>query len=369
MTTDHIAVSQADLARATQEGVLQTGQAERLWAFLAAVSRASVVAPAANIAAPRFDFTHVLYYFGGLIAIGAVSLFLKLSWDAAGPWGVFVLALGLFLGCWRVAISLLGKKLHVAAGILATLAVVLVPLMTWCAQHAMGLWPEGFGNTYTDYHAYIDWRWITLELVTLAAASAMLYRFRLPFMVMPVAVTLWYMSMDLADMLTRSNTGSGWSESWQFKRDVSLVFGLITCLLAIWVDMRSRMAMKAAPGSLQAQDFAFWLYLFGAIMAWTGLTMQNSGSELGKFIYCCINVAMVFGGVILQRRVFTVLGAIGVCAYIGNLGWRVFPGSIAFAAVLVFIGLALVAAGIWWQRNEGKIAQSMARFTPHWLQS
>ena len=75
---------------------------------------------------------------------------------------------------------------------MAKFAIVMVPLAVYGAQEYFGCWPPSIGKTlaYRDYHTHIDWRWLMMELSTLAAGALALYRYRLPFMVMPVAVTL-----------------------------------------------------------------------------------------------------------------------------------------------------------------------------------
>lgn len=304
---------------------------------------------------PAFSFTNTLYYFGGMLAIGAMTLFMTLGWELFGAWGVLALAVGYLTGALMVASNLLQKGLRTPAGILATLAVCLVPLAVWAFQSGVGLWPDGANDSYRDYHRYIDWRWLTLELATLAAAVVLLYRYKLPFMVMPVAVTIWYLSMDVAHMLMQKQ-----GFDWQFTRDVSLVFGLATCALAMWVDLRTRTATQAE----DRQDFAFWLYLFGALMFWCGLSLRESNSELNKLLYALINVAMVFLGAAIGRRVFTVLGGLGVAGYLGYLAHRVFEDSLLFPFALTLLGLAVVALGIWWQRNETRIHTRLASWLP-----
>ncbi|MCV0437080.1 MAG: DUF2157 domain-containing protein [Hydrogenophaga sp.] len=304
---------------------------------------------------PAFSFTNTLYYFGGMLAIGAMTLFMTLGWELFGAWGVFVLAVGYLTGALLVAQNLLHKGLRTPAGVLATLAACLVPLAVWAFQSGIGLWPEGGPDSYRDYHRFIDWRWLTLEFATLAAAVVLLYRFKLPFMVMPVAVTIWYLSMDVAHMLMQKD-----GFDWAFTRDVSLVFGLATCAIAVWVDLRTRTATNAE----DRQDFAFWLYLFGALMFWCGLSLRESESEFNKFLYALINVAMVFLGAAIGRRVFTVLGAIGVASYVGYLAWRVFEDSLLFPFALTLLGLGVVALGIWWQRHEAAIHARLAGWLP-----
>jgi hypothetical protein len=336
-------ITKADLDWAASQGVIDERQAASLWSALA---RRQDAAPDV---APRFSITHILYYLGGMIAIGAMSLFMNLGWERFGPWGLFGIAVSYGVGCILASHSLAARQLMLPAGILATLAIVLVPLATWALQSALGWWPPGgAAEHYRAYHTHIDWRWITLEFATLIAAVIGLWRLRYPFMVMPLAVTLWYMSMDLARMIVFADR-PGWSE-WQYYRDFSLVFGLGMLAISVWVDFRSRESYA------QGRDFAFWLYLFGTLAFWGGLTMQESGSELGKFFYLLINLALVALGAVLGRRVFAVFGGLGIAVYLGHLAGKVFRDSLLFPFALTLIGLAIVAAGIWWQKNEARLS-------------
>ena len=256
-----------DFDRAVSAGIISAEQAGRLVEFFGA-------APAATDA-PKFSFVHVLYYLGGMIAIGAMSLFMTLGWNALGGWGGFITAvcygaLALTVTHWFVE-----KKLMVPAGIMATLAVVMVPLAIFGAQMALGYWTDA--KSYRDYHVFIDWRWIMMELGTLAAGAALLWRYRFPFMLMPIAVTLWYMSMDLVPFFNNGDY------SWELRKLVSLYFGLAMTLLAFWVDVRSR----------HSRDYAFWLYLFGVLTFWGGLSSITRPSMMMCFIPALALVAFV----------------------------------------------------------------------------
>jgi hypothetical protein len=143
-------------------------------------------------------------------------------------------------------------------------------------------------------------------------------------------------------------------------RDVSLVFGIGTCAVALWVNVRTHLAKLPA----WRQDYAFWLHLFGAIMFWGGLSLRDSGSEWAKFGYALINVVLVFWGAAIGRRVYTVLGALGVSFYLGYLSHRVFENSLMFPFALTLLGLGVVALGIWWQRHEQEINTQLGRWLP-----
>jgi hypothetical protein len=334
-------ITRAELDGAVGAGIMSAKQADRLAAYLGGTAETPERA--------RFSFVHVLYYLGGMIAIGAMSLFMTLGWNALGGWAGCVTAilygvLALLLSHW----FLKQKHLYIPAGIMATLAVVMVPLAIFAAQMALGYWGEN--KPYRDFHVFIDWRWIMMEFGTLAIGAILLWRYRLPFMLMPIAVTLWYMSMDLVPFLF----GDARPYNWELYKVVSLYFGLAMTLLAFWVDLRSR----------ASRDYAFWLYLFGVLTFWCGLSLMNSTSELSKLAYCGINVLLILIGAVLGRRVFAVFGGLGLAFYLGHLSWRVFKDSLVFPFALSLIGFAIIWLGVLWQRREVQWSVRLRGFIP-----
>jgi hypothetical protein len=297
--------------------------------------------------APGFDFTHVLYYLGGLIAIGAMTLFMTLGWEQFGGWGLFFIAL-LYAGAGlKLTQHFSHRGYAVPAGICATFVVALTPLAVYGLQQGLGLWPDS--HVYRDYHRYIQWHWLYMELATLAVGVAMAWRYKYPFLLMPVAVTLWYLSMDIAAWLAYD-----WPD-FELRALVSLYFGLLMTLLAFWVDIRSRHSPR---------DYAFWLYLFGVLAFWCGLTLQESDSEWSKFGYCLINLLLIAVGVTLLRRVFVVFGALGVVGYLAYLSYERFEDSLLFPFILTLLGLGVIYLGILWQKNARRCSDYLQQFLP-----
>ncbi len=325
-------INQRDLQKAVERQLLDAQQAEALWRFW----------ETEQSGLPRFDLTHILYYLGGLMAIGAMSVFMNLGWETFGGWGIFALSLLYALIGIVLTRYFAGKNLIIPAGILATFVVVMTPLAVYGLQQGLGFWPDD--STYRDYHRWIEWHWLWMELATLMVAALMLYWYRYPFLLLPVAVTLWYLSMDVVVWLT----GGGYD--WELRRMTSLVFGLAMIAVAFWLDYRSRHTQK---------DFAFWLYLFGVLTFWGGLSLLDSDSELNKFLYCMINVLMILVGAILSRRVFVVFGALGIAGYLGYLSYNVFRDSWLFPIALTALGLLIVWGGVWWQKNERKLTAGL----------
>ena len=157
--------------------------------------------------------------------------------------------------------------------------------------------------------------------------------------------------MDLTPFLFGGDSTEFFSDRGKL---VSIYFDLAMIVLAFLVDVRSD----------KTKDFPFWLYLFGVLTFWGGLTSMNSDRELNKFIYCCVNLLMIAIGAALSRRVFAVFGGLGVAFYLGHLSHTIFKDSMLFPVALTAIGLAIIGAGVYWQRHEAAIGERLRTFLP-----
>ncbi len=334
-------ISPNTLSKAVKAKIISQEQADKLLIFLQNQNEQS----------PGFNATNVLYYLGGLIAIAAMTVFLTLGWESFGGWGIFAIslvyaAIGLYISSLFKA-----KNFAIPAGICATFVVALTPLAIYGLQRGLGYWPDE--TVYRDYHHYIKWHWILMELGTLFIGIILAWIYRYPFMIMPIAVTLWYMSMDLAALIAMDD-----NYSFALRAKVSLYFGLATLLTAFWVDLKSR----------HSADYAFWLYLFGALTFWGGLTSLYSDSEMAKFLYLCINLFLIGLGLILVRKVFVVFGGLGVAGYLGHLANELFKDSVLFPVALTIIGLIIIYLGTLWQKHERTITKKVQSILPKPLQ-
>jgi len=333
-------ITKKNLEAAEKEGILSSHQATLLVEFLQGQPDVGA----------SFNFTHLLYYLGGLIAIGAMSLFMNLGWESFGGGGIVLISM-LYAGLGLILANRFQKNGYsIPAGICATFSVVLTPLAIYGLQQALGVWPDD--TEYRDYYRYIKWHWLYMELGTLVVGIIIARMYKYPFLMMPIAVTLWYLSMDVAVMLT-----GDWPE-YELRSLVSMYFGLLIIGTAFWVDIRSR----------HRADYSFWLYMFGVIAFWGGMTSQHSDSELSKLIYFCINLLMMGIGVLLVRRVFVVFGAIGGSLYLGHLASSVFKDSWLFPISLTAIGLMIIYLGVLWQKNEQALTKKARSKLPKPLQ-
>ena len=336
------------LDAAAEAGIITRDQADRLAVFFAAEAPAGATAAPA-VAPSRFDVSHLLWYAGALIVIGAMTLFTTLAFEQAGPsalaWTAIAYAFGfVLLGryLWK------RPGLKTPGGLLIACAVAMAPLAIYGVQASFGLWPMPFGDP-GDYGDYFDWMnasWLYMDLGTILAGAIALYFFPFPFIAAIMAVALWFLSMDLTPWVFHTK-----DFTWEMRQDVSLWFGLVLIAVAWAFDLK-----RWAAG-----DFAFWLHFAGVMAFWGALTSMDSDSEVGKILYCLINIGMVVLAVYLMRRIYAVFGALGVSFYLGYLAEDVFQDSLLFPLALSAIGLAVIALGIWYFKKRQAIAHWMAQ--------
>ena len=335
-----------ELQAAVEAGIIGADTRDRLVAFVNAQARtAPDAAPR-----PKFDVSHVLWYAGALIIITAMGLFSTAAFSALGGFALtataFLYALGFVLlgqRLWR------SPDLRVPAGLCIAVAVSLAPLAIYGLQDGFHLWSFDKPGSYKDFFPYINGSWIYMELGAVVAAAIALRFFPFPFILLIAAVALWFMSMDIVRWF-----GSDALGDWELRRRVSLAFGLFMIAVAWALDL-----LRARHG-----DFGFWLHLFGAITLWSALAFSESSTEFGKGMFCLISIAFITFGLFLNRRIYAVLGTIGIAGYLGYLAADVFKDILAFTFALSALGLAIIFLGIAFQRRQRQINAAIERHMP-----
>jgi hypothetical protein len=337
-----------DLRAAVTAGVLPSTQFDALLTFL------TTRAPEQAAAGPKFDVVHLLWYAGALVVISAMGLFSTLAFSQMGGVGLTITAV-----VYAVAFAAAGnylwtvKQLRTPGGLLIAVAVAMTPLAVYGIQDANGAWTE-FGKpaSMRDFYIWIKGSFVFMELATIAAAIVALRFYRFPFIVFIMAVALWFLSMDIVPWIAGTSYGN-----WELSRKVSIWFGLGVIVAAVVTNLRQR-----------SGDFAFWLYLFGVLTFWGGITATSGGSNVDKALYCALNIGFLLLSVALSRRVFAVFGTIGIAMYLGDLAGKLFKDSMLFPFALSLIGIGIIALGLYLNRHQREIGAWVEARIPASLQ-
>ena len=186
------------------------------------------------------------------------------------------------------------------------------------------------------------WRLIN-EAGTIMAALVALRYVRFSLFAVPIIGALWMMSLDLLPMLLGAP---------YLAASDHIYFGIFLIALAYLIDRRT------------PEDYAFWGYLFGVGAFWCALTSMDSDSEIGKLIYCGINLGLMLLSVLIARRAFILFGAAGVLIYLGYLAEKIFKDSLLFPLALTILGVAIIYLGTRYQRNRSDIEQGIVDMVP-----
>jgi hypothetical protein len=334
-----------DLRQAANEGVISPEAAADLisWGYEreAKFVRDRGLSSQAAIEQPKgFNLVMVAYYFGAMLMISACAWFLGDKWDSLGPVGILVTSVFYAAIAAGVGLWLCEKGYSVGGGLLITVAVCMVPLITYSIEDILGIWPGDRPGDYKDFYPWIRGSWIVMELATIAAGLLTLRYIRFAFLTAPIAFSFWFLSMDLAAWIIGDA-----SLDWNSRAWVSICVGFFTMFVGYCLQRSLRQ-----PERRHAEDFAFWCYLFGLMAFWGGMTSLDSDSELGRLVYAVINLGLIGIAVKLRRAVFLVFGAIGVHVYLGHLAYAVFKDSFLFPFALAGLGLSLILVTVWAQR-------------------
>jgi hypothetical protein len=334
LPADH-PVSIADLDDWVSRGLIRPDQRDAIVSHLAA-------APAPPPEMPRerpagFNMVTVAYYFGAFLILLAWTIFLGLQWEELGHAGQTLVSLLTVAALWLIGAFLRRRDYPTAGNLLIFAGAGVAPLVVYSALNWAGWWPEDRrADAYEEFYQNIHGNWVVLEIASIGIALAVIRWIRFPLLALLVAFWTWYLSMDIARLLT-GRDDRGWGElEWV----VGALFGAAMLALGLWLQ-RDR----------GDQAWSRWFYLFGhlALLGNLGILALDRGGSAG-ILFLLVYLGIAVASVVLQSRMWLVFGALGVYAYVSRLAFEVFAGSLGFVAALAVIGVLIVLSTVAFQR-------------------
>jgi len=297
--------------------------------------------------APRaVNAATIAYVLGAITVVIAMGWFLADRWSWLGARGVLAVSLlyaGLFV---LVGHRLRRQGFPVAAGFGVLLAVCMAPVATVAINELAG-WFAPVPGVSCRYPDFLLWTCrgeeMLAELVTAAAALFALRKVRFSLLVLPLAGIALRFLFHASDAITRNDLGlatSGW---------ILVIGASLLTAVAYATDRRQR----------GDEDFALWLHVAAAICAMVAsVQVLDLFEELRHLLVPAAFVA--FAAALLMRRTAWLL--VGMAWFVWYLGWLasdVFKDSPVFPVILAALGIGVIAATVWVQRNAARL---VARF-------
>jgi hypothetical protein len=344
----------ADLKAAEAAGILSRDQLSRLEAFLAA--RADPARPAGGDSESlRFlnNFNDIFITIGIVILAIGLTAVAGLVFQAAFG-GALMLGV-VAAGMWLLA-EYFGKRRRM---LLPTMA--LIAIFTLYTGLAIGLIVSGVAemaanpaSTLFGAAANLDDASVGTFIGGAAAAALAWWRFRLPF-------ALFLVALSIAGAVYTA-TGLNGDVSLLVGGLLSLVIGLATLAVAIWFDSQDtgRITRKA--------DYAFWLHMAAApqiILGVRGLVTGNpfgtpAGIEAVILLVCLMLLGVLSIG--LNRRALIISGLVAVWlsldSIVSSAGGS---GSTTFIATALILGTSIVLLGGGWHTARRFVLRLLPR--------
>ena len=274
---------------------------------------------------PRWSSASALVYLGGFVVLGATSALLGILGDDHGDWALVGYSALAAVAAFAFAHLLAQSGRAVAAGVLATLAVIFFATFVGSVANLLGILDAELG----DYQAGA----LIVELATIAAGLVALQRFRAPLLMLPIVVTLWFAVIDLGSLASGNTVGEV----------LSILVGLALIVAGVAVDRAGR------------EPYGFWVHLVGGLSLGGGV-LALVESDVGWAFVGLLSLGYVAAAYLLARSSYAVLGTIGILA---TTTYFTFDGFSVFGAFLPFgsgaidegldpwqVALSFVAAGL-----------------------
>ncbi|MBA3238860.1 MAG: hypothetical protein H0T62_11025 [Parachlamydiaceae bacterium] len=321
-------ISKEDLLLAAQNTTLEPQQIESLWQVLE--SQNSPLTEKTSSSTSEFNAAKVTYYVGAFIALFSLPLFLSHLWERVGYEG----SLAIF-AAYATAFAFFGWKLtkkneKIAGGVLWTLFLCMIPFMVYCAQQLLGLWPTSseFIDIF-DQSKSTSGNAIVIELVTLATGLIVLKYNRLPLLLFPISLAIFFLFSDITIWFFKENP----LDAMHLYKWSSLASGIFLILLGMLFQWREVVA-------------PFWAYFFGLIALESALMLLLYKSEVERLIFYFINLFLLFLSLGLRSRVFAILVAGVLFSSFAGLLYFNEPTLITTKASLILIGILIVIFGL-----------------------
>ena len=339
-------IEKKDIDAAVRSGILNRVQAEELWQLWQEQKEDE----------PRLSLSHLAYYLGVLLVMGAMGWFLTKAWLELS--GLVLLCTAILYGFIFLVGGLLlrGRRGgRLPGGLAVTTAVCMTPLAVYGFLKYTGYWEAQLtlmaaGGFYSLVPQHRLWMEGATAVLSLLVARVVPF----PFLLAPFVVSLWMMVQDLVPLWH-------WFAPWISDAWANTWLGGLLFVLAVEVD-RGRWRRNGP-------DMACWLYLASGASLAAGLYVLSWWGLAGWPRWTTLLAASVFLllAPLFQRSIFVVTGAVGYVGYLGYLAYEVFADSLYFPLVLSALGVLCVGAGWLYQRKAARWRAQLLGSLPGWL--
>jgi hypothetical protein len=262
---------------------------------------------------------------GVLLVIGAHAWWSTKGYQAVGIEIVLVLTLLWQAGfLWAAEWAKRAGHGLLESGFAAIVAFY-TPLTIFSVEKLLGV--DFDHENYRDFYPWISGGWVFMELGSIAVAAALLYRYRRPFLTLPITLFTGFLLMDATVRIF----GDGFDDDALIKK-VVLAGGIVIGLVGVLLDYQGW------------RRFAFWPHLTSLwLVAW-GLPLCTGDRVWPLFLVAAVDLLV---GIWLARIVYLAAGGV-----IGWIAISMTAHGAMFPFILMAGGILFILTAIWLSKAD-----------------
>jgi len=269
-------------------------------------------------------FPKIIYYGGGLLIISAMTWLMGAHWDSLGPIGVAILSALYFFAFLIAGNHVFFKaKMEIAGGTLFCVSIAIIPLFVFSLLRAFGIWSQEWA--YGDFFGARG-RWVILEISVILYALPILFKTKFSFVVFLIAVSLWFLSMDVVQIISEKV-----KMTFTERAVVSSVFGLFMTGTGNFVEIKLK------------KGYSFWLYFFGLTTLLAGLFVSVD-KDFTLVIFGVVSVLLTLYSLYKNENMFLIFGIGGLILLLCKL-FEFYRQYDYFWLILAIFGLFVTGIG------------------------
>ena len=276
----------------------------------------------------------VLVGLGVLLVIGAHAWWSTKGYEAMGIGIVLALTLLWQAGFLAAAEWAKGAGYGLIESGFAAIVAFYTPLTIYSIERLLGARFDH--DDFADFYPWISGGWVFMELGAIVVAAVLMYRYRRPFLTLPLTLFTGFLLMDATVRIVGDD---GWDDEGAIKK-VVLAGGIVLGLVAAALDYRGW------------RRFAFWPHATSIwLVAW-GLPLCTGAHTRSLFAVAALDLVV---GVWLARIVYLASGGI-----IGWIALSMSAHGAAFPFILMAGGLLFIVTAIWLARADSPLRSWLA---------
>jgi len=304
----------------------------------------------------KFSVETFLYYFGSFVILCAMGYFMSNTISKSTFFAIFTLGslyAAIFAGLgeylWRKADKL-------PASLLYFLFVTMITFLVMVLEKITGFFPH-FSEMHKYSNFYLACRpaLILLAFTAIVVGAIVLRKRKAPLLTIPVISGAYSLTYMIGPMLVGN-----------IKEP--------TMINVLWINFlfsSGLIIIAFIKDKLTEIDYSKWSYIIGTILFYPSMILlivnyfKHINVEVIQALIGFIGLLYIALSLLLQRKVFMILGVFGLVGYIFYLEFKFITNSpILLPNVILITGLLIFYAGILYHQNKEKIDTFVENIIP-----